>query len=144
MKTKILISLILLLLFGASCTKKIYVPTETVRQVTDTVRLVAQRADTLIERDTVMIMQRGDTVYRTQIRWRYRAAMRVDTVYRACIDSISVAVPYEVEKRVEVERKLTLWQRTLQAGGYVLLIMLALLLGYVGIRSWIRAKIPKI
>lgn len=90
----------------AGCTRTVYMPVESTAYHTDTVRLTAVRADSLFRRDSVAVYVSGDTVRITQYRDRYRVRERIDTVYRAVMDTARVEVP------VPVERELTKWERT--------------------------------
>lgn len=102
------------LLFG-SCTRKVYVPQETVRTEYKDRVVEAVRVDTAVMRDSVAVYVNGDTVkiekYRD--RWRTRIIERHDTIVSVKRDS--VAVPYPVEK------PLTKWERAkLDVGGMAL------------------------
>lgn len=105
------------------CTSTRYVPVETVRELTthtaDTLRLVQLRVDTVLERDSVAVIVRGDTVLQTRFRDRLRVQLRHDTVKKVSRDTVTTyierPVPYEVEKRVEVEKRLSWWQKTTMA-----------------------------
>lgn len=116
------------------CTTAKYVPVEhtEIVQRTDTVRLTSLRVDTVLNSDTVRIETRGDTVFSTVTRWRWRVRDRRDTVYRAVEfhDSVAVPQPYPVE------RELTGWERAkigfggmamaaLAAGAILLLSLIA-------------------
>lgn len=78
----------------------------------DTVYVAKAARDTFVVRDSVAVdvFRDGDTVYRTKEvwRWRERASVRVDTVYKNAVraDTIRVAVPQE--------RRLTWWERTVE------------------------------
>jgi hypothetical protein len=66
--------------------------------------------DTLIQRDSVFLEVRNDTVREYKYKFVYKISERVDTTYVNKIDSISV--PYPVEK------SLTKWQQfKLDIGG---------------------------
>lgn len=96
----------------ASCrTVTQYVPVESVRYTSDTLRLTQTRVDSVFVRDSVTLLQRGDTVFLTKYRDRFRYRDRIDTVYRAVVDTARVKVPYPVEK------KLTRWQQAKQDVG---------------------------
>ena len=100
-----------------SCTRTVYVPTQSVK--TDSIAVEIVRVDSIYIRDSIAVLDRGDTVRID--RWHTRYITRIDTavIERAHIDSI--AVPY----RVEVERPLTLWQRIkLSLGGWAILAVL--------------------
>lgn len=88
-----------------NCTKTVYVPTEHTVYNTDTVYEAVLRVDSLIQRDSVAVVQKGDTVLITRYRDRYRVKERTDTVYKAKTDSVRVREPYPVE------RKLTKWEQ---------------------------------
>lgn len=137
-------AMLLAALLLASCSRKVYVPVESVKHVTDTVRLVNLRTDSVWQHDSVAVYVSGDTVRITQWRDRYRYRMATDTVYKARHDTIREPYPVEVEKRVEVERKLSLWQRAVQCVGYATLCLLALLGVGWGLKKWAQSKVPRI
>ncbi len=107
-----LVALAMMLMMLSACSPKtVYVPTETVR--TDTLYRTALRIDSVILRDSVTIIRRGDTVYLTKYRDRFRYRECIDTVYQSATDSVRVRVPYPVE------RPLTQWERTkMELGGW--------------------------
>lgn len=100
-----LLSMAALMLSGG-CTRKVYVPTEHIVYSTDTVYEAVLRVDSVIQRDSVAVVQKGDTVLITRYRDRYRVKERTDTVYKAKTDSVRVREPYPVE------RELTKWEQT--------------------------------
>lgn len=124
------------------CTSTRYVPVETVRETTthttDTLRLVQLRVDTVLERDSVAVVVRGDTVWQTRFRDRLRVQLRHDTVKEVSRDTVTTyferPVPYEVEKRVEVEKRLTWWQR-FRLGAFPWLAAVAALLSVWTLRK---------
>lgn len=83
-------------------------------QKTDTVYRMNMVRDTVLVKDSVLvsIISAGDTVYKTREvwRWRDRAKVRVDTVYKYknALRVDTVRVP------VAVERKLSWWKRTVE------------------------------
>lgn len=85
---------------------KRYVPVETVRHNTDTLRLTALRVDSVFMHDSIAVMLRGDTVYITKYRDRFRYRTHTDTVYKSVIDTARISVPYPVE------RQLSRWEQT--------------------------------
>ena len=97
----LLIPLLAILSVFAGCkTKTVLVPVEKVKiEYRDRLRV-----DSVYNRDTVNIYERGDTVFLHTIKWRER--FKLDTVSVVRIDSI----PYPVEVVTEVN-KLTKWQR---------------------------------
>ena len=97
----LLIQLLAILSLFAGCkSKTVLVPVEKVKiEYRDRLRV-----DSVYNRDTVSIYERGDTVFLHTIKWRER--FKFDTVSVVRIDSI----PYPVEVVTEVN-KLTKWQR---------------------------------
>ena len=92
--------LAILSLFTGCKTKTVLVPVDRVKiEYRDRIRI-----DSVYNRDTVNIYERGDTVYLQTIKWRER--FKFDTVSVVRVDSI----PYPVEVVMEVN-KLTKWQR---------------------------------
>lgn len=98
--------LICLLVLATGCSRKVYVPVESVVSRTDTIYSAKVRVDSVIMRDSVAVFQKGDTVLITKYRDRYRVKELTDTVYQSAIDSVKVSVPYPVE------RELSRWERT--------------------------------
>ena len=94
------ILLAILSLFAGCKTKTVLIPVEKVKiEYRDRMRV-----DSVYNRDTVNIYERGDTIYLQTIKWRER--FKFDTVSVVRVDSI----PYPVEVIQEVN-KLTKWQR---------------------------------
>ena len=105
------------------CTRRIYIPVENERVVTvrDTLRLSAYRIDSVATLDSVIIERRGDTVYNTSYRIRYRQRLLHDTVYRVRTHTVAVhtATPVPVSATEPLWRSLTPY---LIAGGIFLVI----------------------
>ncbi len=104
----LLCGIVAALLLGAllsGCTRQVYVPVETVAVRTDTVYAARAAVDSVLLRDSVAVIQRGDTVYVSRWRERWRVRERTDTVYRSVADSVRVEIPYPVE------RPLSRWER---------------------------------
>lgn len=97
---------ICLLVLASGCSRKVYVPVESVVSRTDTIYSAKVRVDSVIMRDSVAVFQKGDTVLITKYRDRYRVKELTDTVYQSAIDSVKISVPYPVE------RELSRWERT--------------------------------
>lgn len=100
----VILMAIICLCSGCSTTK--HLPIDNVITKTDTVYSVKMRVDTVQVRDSIAVIQKGDTVTITKYRDRFRISERIDTVYKAVTDSVEVRVPYPVE------RELTKWERT--------------------------------
>lgn len=121
-----LISVVMLALALTSCTKTVYVPTEHIVYSTDTVYEAVLRVDSVIQRDSIAVIQKGDTMLITRYRDRYRVKERTDTVYKAKTDSVRVREPYPVE------RELTKWEQTkMDFGGMFLGGLIAVLVAAV-------------
>lgn len=88
------------LLILCSCSKKIYVPVESVR--IDTFVKSAVRVDSVRLTDSVYVIEKtlGDTVYivKTKTQWRDRVQLRIDTVYRSKTDTITKVVEIPAKK----------------------------------------------
>ena len=95
--------LFLILVLGmllSGCRSIEYYPVETFR--TDTVYVNRLAVDSILVRDSIYIHEKGDTVTEFRYHYIYRYKDRVDTLYLASRDTVSV--PYPVEK------ELTKWQ----------------------------------
>ena len=142
-----------------SCSKKVYVPVERTRTVTDstfihradTLTHQLHTIDTLMLRDSVVVMVRGDTIIKEAWRTRDRVSIIRDTVrigngfelQELHRDTIREPQIVEVEKEVvkEVEKKPPWWKRALQYTGGVALILLML---WIAAKAILRRFIPKI
>lgn len=123
-----LIGLLIVALFSllTSCRTPVrYVPVETVR--TDSVFFNSIRIDSVLIHDSISIIQRGDTVTEYRYRYIYKYRDRVDTLYINRTDSIRVPYP------VEIEKKLTAWQRMkMDVGGWAMAVVIVAILIVVG------------
>ena len=122
MKKALLFALSALMMAAAllltACTTTKVVTVERVR--TDTLRLVKQQRDSIYLHDSTLIREKGDTILIERWHTQYRERLRIDTMYQSRVDS--VPVPYPVE--VEVEKKLSWWQRTQMYAGDAMLLLL--------------------
>lgn len=128
------IGAVITLLFG-SCTRKVYVPQETVRTEYKDRVVEAVRVDTVAMRDSVAVYVNGDTVRITKYRdrWRTRIVEKHDTCTVTKTDSVQVPV--------QVERKLTKWERTkMDAGGIAIGILGVAALGGLAWLAWMMYK----
>lgn len=94
-----LFSLLLAALLLCSCGSIRFVPVERVR--TDTTYLTRVRHDSIYVRDSIYVLQKGDTVTKTVYRYRYLYRDRVDTLYKSRTDT---TVVHDVEYRDKPER----------------------------------------
>ena len=123
MKPLYLFIILLTLAICSGCRTIEYYPLETVR--IDTVYVNKQRVDSVMVRDSVHIIEKGDTVTEFRLKYIYKYRDRVDTLYRSKTDTISV--PYPVEKQ------LTKWQQTkVNYGGWAMGVIFLFILIVVG------------
>lgn len=117
---KLIIFLIVFTVFG--CTKTVYIP------VTSTTTEIEYRdkfvRDSIYFSDSILIEQKGDTVFNTKVKYKYISKLVKDTV--SIRDSVYIEKPIEVIKEVN---RLTKWQRwrlnflwVLMAGGIIYVI----------------------
>lgn len=117
----------LLLAALASCGSVRYVPVERVRL--DSVYLNKVMRDSVYLRDSVYVVDRGDTVTVFRYRYLFRDKVRTDTAFVTRRDS--VAVPYPVE------RSLSAWQKAkMELGGWAMAALGALAAVFVGRIAW--------
>ena len=114
--------ILLLALLLASCSPRIV---ERVITQRDTTYIVKRDSVTFYDRDSIFIREKGDTVYQYVERWRWRDRVRVDTITRVKVDSLTV----ERIKEVPVQIPLSGWGR-LKIGAFwwLLGLVVALLL----------------
>lgn len=126
MGTLIGILVIVLLVILASCRTTVrYVPVETVR--IDSVRLSAERIDSVFVHDSSAVVIKGDSVIEYQYRYIYKYKGSTDTAYINRTDTIRVPYP------VEIEKKLTTWQRVkVNFGGWAIAGIILIILVVFG------------
>lgn len=131
MRTVVIMMAVLLCAVG--CSRKVYVPVESVsvRVRADTLLAERVRTDSVILRDSVIVSQRGDTVVKEVWRVRERLSRAGAERVRISRDTVAeyISVPVEVEKRVEVPRELTRWQRArMNVGSGVMWLLAAIVI----------------
>lgn len=100
----LLVALGVALILAASCSPRIIEHTTVQR---DTVYKVRTDSVAVLQRDSVFIRERGDTVFIYKERLRYRDRVKIDTVRLVKVDSLTV----ERVKEVKVEKPLSWGQR---------------------------------
>ena len=110
----------LLALNGCSTTR--YVDREVV--IHDTTRVVKVDSIWNYQHDSVFVKEKGDTVYKYVEHIRYRDRIKVDTLLKVRVDSVTV----ESIKEVQVAQPLTWWQKFRQGAFLPLLLAVVLLL----------------
>lgn len=105
----LIIFALIIMMIVSSCTTTRYV--SVIQHRTDTVQITKQQRDSIWLHDSIYMheYQKGDTCYIMRDRWhtKYIENILHDTTYISKRDTIPC--PYPVE--VEVEKKLTWWQR---------------------------------
>lgn len=128
MRTAMMFMIILLTsAIWSSCRTIKYVPVETVRY--DSIYFNRVTTDSIYERDSIYILDRGDTVIVYRNRYIYRYINKTDTVFRLKVDSVQV--PYEVE------RQLTRWEKVkMDFGGWLMGVLVILII--LVVVKWVR------
>lgn len=119
---KILIVLLLFILGSCASTKYIEVPVKTVK----TEYIDRTKVDTFIQKDSIRIIQRGDTIFQDKYKILYRIKEYRDTVNK--VDTITKIQKVEVTKEVN---RLKSWQQVLMVCGGGLIVGILGLLGYL-------------
>lgn len=124
--------MLLFLLLLCGCRTE-YVPIESVRY--DSVMIEKLMRDSVFVRDSVYLMEKGDTIYKYKDRYVYVYKNRVDTFFAEKNREIEVPVPGE--------RNLTWWERVkLNYAEWVIAVLVAIALVYA-LRQWLARKIRK-
>lgn len=106
-----------------SCRSVKYVPVETVKY--DSIYINKVQVDSVYHRDSIYVMDKGDTVFLYKDRYIYKYKDRTDTLYVTNTDSIQV--PYPVEK------ELTKWQQfRMDFGGWTIAAVIIIVLIFFG------------
>lgn len=123
MKMTCYLILVFTLLYLESCSSIKYVPVESVRH--DSIYITKHQRDSIFQRDSIYVLDKGDTVIIYKDKYIYVYNNKTDTIYRNTTDTITQVV--------EVERELTRWQKfRMDAGGWALGVLLILIIFGVG------------
>ena len=101
MKIFYLFTCFVLTIFVNSCTTTRIVPVETVR--VDSVFIAKVERDSIYQLDSVFVETKADTVFKTSLKYVYRDRIVRDTVNVVRCDTVA--------KIVEVEKRLSFWER---------------------------------
>lgn len=115
-----IIVLILLLLNGCASTKYVEIPIDRIKiEYKDRTEI-----DTLIQKDSIITLLKGDTVFLEKYKYLYRIKEVKDTVAKT--DTITTVQTIEVEKKVN---ELKNWQIILMVlgGGFIMLCIYKIL-----------------
>ena len=87
-------------------------PTVAEKITADSTRSVTVQHDSIFVRDSIFVVERGDTVFETKYRYVYRDRVLRDTFHYHRCDTVTCTV--------EVEKELTFWQqKKMELGGAV-------------------------
>lgn len=80
------------LIMGAACSRRVTTSTATVSTAVrvDTVHIIQCSADTIRQRDSVIIERAGDTIRIRQVQWRDRVSIIRDTVTVYHTDTVTI------------------------------------------------------
>lgn len=97
---------ILLVLMLSSCRSSRIIEHEVVRH--DSIYIATASIDTIVERDSVHIYEKGDTVIIYKDKYKYKVKERTDTVY---IDRTDTITDTRIETKIvtETDWKAVLW-----------------------------------
>ena len=114
---KVVLLLVVVTALLCSC-KTTYVPVETVR--TETQYIDRLQRDSIFVKDSIHVREAHDTIYITKWRTEFKEALRVDTFNIVKVDSVNIIV--------EVEAKLSRWQKAKMNTGTGVLYALPILI----------------
>lgn len=115
--------IIVLVLAICSCRSVKYVPVETVKH--DSIYINKVQVDSVYHRDSIYVVDKGDTVFLYKDRYIYKYKDRTDTLY--VTNTYSIQVPYPVEK------ELTKWQQfRMDFGGWAIAAVIIIVLIFFG------------
>ena len=124
-----LFAVVVLALLMCSCKSIEYVPVVEKHTVHDSIYFTQIQRDSIWQHDSILIKDRGDTVWVEKWHTKYVEKQVHDTTYIAKVDSIPV--PYEVTKYVE--KKLSTPMSILMTIG-----MMAVLAAFIALAVWLK------
>ena len=125
-----LFAVVVLALLMCSCKSIEYVPVVEKHTVHDSIYFTQIQRDSIWQHDSILIKDRGDTVWVEKWHTKYIEREVHDTTYIAKVDSIPV--PYEV--KVEVPAELSFVQKLcVYVGAFVIFIGMILLFWKIGL-----------
>ena len=130
MKIRIFFTILIIILLSGCATKRETLTDIRIVERRDTLREVVERVDSVFISDSVSVMQRGDTIIKERWRVEYRDRWR-DREKEVIVERTDTIVKTQ---RVEVEKRLTGWQRFKQRVGGVAVVLLIGAMG--GLLLW--------
>ena len=94
-----LAQMVVLVLLLASCTRTVYQDHEVIRH--DSIYVTAVSIDTVLMRDSIHTVEKGDTVTTTIYKYIYKVRERTDTAYIERTDTVTMMETVEREKVVK-------------------------------------------
>lgn len=94
-----MVVIIFLMSITCSCTRTIYQEHEVIKH--DSIYVTALAIDTIIQRDSIHTIERGDTVRTVITKYIYKVRVRTDTCYVQHTDTVTKTETKEVEKIVK-------------------------------------------
>lgn len=94
-----LAQMVVLVLLLTSCTRTVYQDHEVIRH--DSIYVTAVSIDTVLMRDSIHTIEKGDTVTTTIYKYIYKVRERTDTAYIERTDTVTMTETVEREKVVK-------------------------------------------
>lgn len=107
----------------------------------DTLRIYTERLDSVVLRDSVFTLIKGDTVLIEKFKYRERVNNRTDTVYKVRTDTVVKTITqtdYKTAIEIKtkyVEKKLPWWRKALEWVGGISIGVVLLILYYKFIKK---------
>ena len=119
---KVNMTMVVLVLLLSSCTRTVYQVRDVYHH--DSVYVTAVSVDTVLMRDSIHTVERGDTVTTTIYKYMYKVRERTDTCYVEKVDTVTKVETIEREKVVKKRD----WLSTIGALAIGIIIGFAILL----------------
>lgn len=89
--------------------------------------------DSIFEKDSVFVIQNGDTVTITRTKILYRDRWREKIVFRDSVRTDSIRVPYPVEKKMTLLDKVTYYAEL-----FIIIILIVFIVFFI---VWVKRKL---
>ena len=119
---KVNMTMVVLVLLLSSCTRTVYQVRDVYHH--DSIYVTAISVDTVLMRDSIHTIERGDTVTTTVYKYVYKVKERTDTCYIEKVDTVTKVETIEREKVVKKRD----WLSTIGALAVGIIIGFAILL----------------
>lgn len=125
-----IISFLILAISLIGCSTIKYVPVETVK--IDTTYISQVKIDSVYQRDSIYLLQKGDTVYLTKYMYKYKYIQNHDTIFKYKSDTIQIPYP--------IEAQLTKWQKAKMNMGECFLIVIIIVVIIFCVKIFVSRK----